>query len=551
MATTLSLSELLGKPVVHPKAAHASLSHSADQGKAIVVEQTVEQFDSILSKLMNISDKGEHLMQMPTQKMSEKQRFKTHDSFQEKTLPKKSSTTKNDEDVCESQKKTLPHKENESVRKTSLEVHKDEKKNSSNVINMSSKNVQEQDNFDHQNIASFSMEEDSSKIGTTLKQEEITILLGSSVVMPFVQEKPVDFNQDNPTSSENPFETQSGEISKHVPNPPLQQMASSLISDENRAHPTHASVVSFMDVGRVEKDAPAPMDNIFGAYGATVIARSSSQQGITPFPVFQMPMMMEEGDVEGVESSGLPHDVHPSTLEGAEKKISSMTHTFFDNESMNEGFVSVSEEISHPPSLSGGGSNAVPMSAQDNDGAPVESLQDAGKIGAFRSIELTHPSSDLGIKASQSEDFTQNFQKIYTQIAQSLKDARDLRNPTFHVHLQPEGLGDVYVQLSFDKQRVEATFNLSPSGFEFLRHQKEAIASIFESQGFHSGENGLQFSMHQDSRQFTQQHSSQSQSFAPGHYSTQDRSETNTSSLISGGRTATSLNPYGTFLIDA
>lgn len=546
MATNPSLSHILSKSATQNVRTESFPSQLSEQGKDVFVEQ----FNLILSKLMASGEKDAKATMVSSQRTFEKQDTTPHTRSQEKI----SLHAKNDKDTraLQKEKADLASKENDVARKPSFDAHKkhDDKKVSSSVMPLTSNNTQEQDNVhdNTQKITPISGEE-ALKTYDSSDQENNLIILHGPVTLAIDPKKSVE-TDFLAASSEISIATQFEEISEGGPRT-LQQRTSSLISESNFSTKPAASLSSFMDAGGDVGRTSLEKTVSFGDYGATVIGRSPNPQGVQPFPIFQMPMVMENDNaVESHESIPLNpiSGLDPSMMEDSRKQISAENSFINDKTTVNAGMISAFEETPSP-SVSGGMSHAISSVLQGNEDISMETMQGGETMGALRSTEVLRQSPAL-VKAPEVEDQTQNFQKIYTQIAQSLKDAKDLRNPTFHVHLKPEGLGDVYVQLSFDKQKVEATFNLSSVGFEALRHQKEAIASIFEAQGFQSGENGLQFSMNQDPKQFTQQQFAQQQAFSKGNYPMQDSSG-GSSARVTQDRKISALNPHGTFLIDA
>ncbi len=150
-----------------------------------------------------------------------------------------------------------------------------------------------------------------------------------------------------------------------------------------------------------------------------------------------------------------------------------------------------------------------------------------------------------------------NLQETCLQIAKDFREALQLKKSSFDIHLKPEGMGHVHIHVHFDKNTVEASFQVDQNALPAFLQNREQIASIFESHGFQADQNSLSFNLNQGGQQHNQQQESPFQH--SGAAISQDHKEqghreftTFSKSLLENTRLQTTFtNVHGTFAIDA
>ncbi|MBX9976845.1 MAG: flagellar hook-length control protein FliK [Alphaproteobacteria bacterium] len=137
----------------------------------------------------------------------------------------------------------------------------------------------------------------------------------------------------------------------------------------------------------------------------------------------------------------------------------------------------------------------------------TSSMNDHGKSPPLK--QATALTKILPSTKNESADI--HFKDIHTQIAKDFRDSLSLRNASFDVHLTPEGLGTVHIQIQFDKKSVEAHFHVDSAVMSLFEQNRHQISEIFAAEGFHSNQNSLSFSLNQHNQQ------QQGQSFDTSH----------------------------------
>ena len=542
MATTLSLLHALGKPETQ----QATLNTS--QQKSLIQESnpSFESFDVIFSNLIAGDKKDSFPSQKPQQesffsKISIKDHV--HEKIKEESfVPKKTASTpstagKNRDvthDVSKEQKMPPSKEKNQSVFQKHAATQK--------VTYATSSNTEEEHDAKPIKISKTFSSLPMEEISTISEQEDIPNVFPTVHLM-IPLEKPLPAQDDLPNIRPNTQSFETKEISEHH-----EKFQNASFLSEGIIAQTQDPILTSLQSWENQIPSLEKTDNTlsFGDFGATVIGSIAPKNTSSPFPIFQIASLQDEGEIDNT-SSVLPQENSILPLK-AEKdphilNADLLHETSITSTPQDDNPIAMPIEERAAQSL---------INSAENDGSSIDVIRGDIKGGIARATERLDLTSSSDIPLSTGEESTQNFQKIYSQITQSLKDAMALRNPTFHLRLTPEGLGEVSVQLSFEKQRVEAMFHVSPSGFDILRHQRDAISAIFEAQGFHSDQNSLQFSMNQDPRQFTQQQPfSSHQSPQNDPYTLKDET-TSLRSMTPRDRQSISFqNPHGTFFIDA
>lgn len=138
----------------------------------------------------------------------------------------------------------------------------------------------------------------------------------------------------------------------------------------------------------------------------------------------------------------------------------------------------------------------------------------------IESLEIRQPEGSLNQKAQNIESKSFDLsaidqQKMIDHIAEKFEKNVQVKNNSFEIQLNPEGLGQIHIELSFEEKSVKATFKSSETeALQFLQQHSGRIQEIFASHGFSSEQNSLSFSLQDSPQRGSQQgYQSDSQSY--------------------------------------
>lgn|GEM_PF-3657849 len=223
-----------------------------------------------------------------------------------------------------------------------------------------------------------------------------------------------------------------------------------------------------------------------------------------------------------------------------------------------EVFAAQPNEISSPKSKITSTTGGIPGEVNPAEGTAIQG-DDMKSSQPVQTIQWDNKASGAtSLLSSQLPSASQTLiEDAGFQVAQSFRDAIQLRNSDFEIKLTPEGLGQVHIRIHFDKKSVEANFTVEPSSLPYFQKHANAINAIFEANGFHSEQNGLTFSMHQgNTGQGSTHQGDPHQNQGTALFQTHTLSSTNNSSVPTNVQTAlfnrqlNTHNPHGTFAVD-